>query len=90
MKKSLYGSGRTGSLVNRDSINMKIFEEGGGGGEGGRNFLRTFLPPHPEKSPILLVHPCGSALGGLKEERPILGAEQQILHLLMRDGVQLG
>ena len=49
MKKSLYGSGRTGSLVNRDSINMKIFEEGGVGfGEGGRNFLRTFLPPLPE------------------------------------------
>ena len=47
----------------------------------GREKLSQKVSPSP---------PRGSALGGLKEERPILGAEQQVLHLLMRDGVQLG
>lgn len=47
MKKSLYGSGRTGSLVNRDSINMKIFEEGGVGFGEGREKLSQNVSPSP-------------------------------------------
>ena len=60
MKKSLYGSGRTGSLVNRDSINMKIFEEGGVGfGEGGgETFSERFSLPSPNNPQYYLFIPA--------------------------------
>ena len=60
---------------------------GGAGGGEEKPFSRKVSLP-PIRSLLLHPHPRRRALRRAEQQGPVVGAEQEILHLLVRDGVQ--